>query len=135
MANRDPAVEWQNKELTGLCSMCALKMGWVVRQRMRCLCLPCKKWLCLAPSHSRFILIEAQQAMHKAHTGVCLGVDPPPLQERIKELTDKFNVELDADRQKFELLLQEKNEQELEYEEKLKQVSGQVWIRRVWPCK
>jgi hypothetical protein len=44
------------------------------------------------------------------------------LQERIKEVTDKFNAELEADRQKFELLLQEKNEQELEYEEKLTQV-------------
>jgi len=47
-------------------------------------------------------------------------------QERIKEVTDKFNAELEADRHKFELLLQEKNEQELEYEEKLKQV-GSWW--------
>lgn len=46
------------------------------------------------------------------------------MQERIKELTDKFSAELDTDRQKFELLLQEKNEQELEYEDKLKQVRG-----------
>jgi hypothetical protein len=52
----------------------------------------------------------------------------PLLQERIKEVTDKFNAELEADRQKFELLLQEKNEQELEYEEKLKQVGG------MWSC-
>jgi hypothetical protein len=44
------------------------------------------------------------------------------MQERIKDLNDKFHTELDCDRQKFELLLQEKNEQELEYEEKLKQV-------------
>lgn len=43
-------------------------------------------------------------------------------QERIKEVTDKLNAELEADRQKFEVLLQDKNEQELEYEEKLKQV-------------
>ena len=43
------------------------------------------------------------------------------LQERVKELTEKFTSELEADRQKFELLLQEKNEQEMEYEEKLKQ--------------
>lgn len=53
------------------------------------------------------------------------------LQERIKELTDKFNAELDADRQKFEALLQDKNEQEMEYEEKLKQVSSHssCWSR------
>jgi hypothetical protein len=50
-------------------------------------------------------------------------------QERIKELTDKFNAELEADRQKFDLLLQEKNEQELEYEEKLKQVHAQGLLR------
>jgi hypothetical protein len=34
--------------------------------------------------------------------------------------TEKFTAELEADRQKFELLLAEKNEQEMEYEEKLK---------------
>jgi hypothetical protein len=50
------------------------------------------------------------------------------LQERIKELTDKCNAELDADRQKFEALLQDKNEQELEYEEKLKQVRGHLHL-------
>jgi hypothetical protein len=44
------------------------------------------------------------------------------LQERVKELNDKFNSELEADRQKFDMLLQEKNEQEVEYEEKLRQV-------------
>ena len=43
------------------------------------------------------------------------------LQERVKEMTEKFTSELETDRQKFELLLQEKNEQEMEYEEKLKQ--------------
>ncbi len=46
------------------------------------------------------------------------------LQERVKELTEKFTAELDADRQKFDLLLQEKNEQEMEYEDKLKQASA-----------
>lgn len=46
-------------------------------------------------------------------------------QERIKDLTDKFNSELEADRQKFDMLLQEKNEQEVEYEEKLRQVRQQ----------
>lgn len=44
------------------------------------------------------------------------------LQEKVKELHDKFNSELEADRQKFDMLLQEKNEQEVEYEEKLRQV-------------
>jgi hypothetical protein len=37
----------------------------------------------------------------------------PPMraQEKIKELTERFTAELEADRQKFDLLLQEKNEQ------------------------
>lgn len=56
------------------------------------------------------------------------------VQERIKELTDKFHAELDADRQKFDLLLQEKNEQELEYEEKLKQVNNGLQQRRQAPA-
>lgn len=46
------------------------------------------------------------------------------LQEKLKELDDKFASELEGDRQKFEALLQEKNEQELSYEEKLKQVGA-----------
>ena len=41
--------------------------------------------------------------------------------ERIKDLTEKFTHELETDKAKFELLLQEKNEMEMEYEEKLKQ--------------
>lgn len=44
------------------------------------------------------------------------------LQEKVKELNDRFNSELESDRQKYDLLLQEKNEQELEYEEKLNEV-------------
>jgi hypothetical protein len=40
----------------------------------------------------------------------------------VKELNDRFNAELDSDRQKYDQLLQEKNEQELEYEEKLNEV-------------
>jgi len=43
------------------------------------------------------------------------------LNEKIKDITDKFTQELESDKTKFELLLQEKNEQEMEYEEKLKQ--------------
>lgn len=43
------------------------------------------------------------------------------MNEKIKDLSDKFQSELDGDKTKFELLLQEKNEQEMEYEEKLKQ--------------
>eukprot|EP00959_Pyramimonas_sp_CCMP1952_P210582 4406685-Pyramimonas_sp.AAC.1 len=43
------------------------------------------------------------------------------LNERIKDITEKFTHELEGDKAKFELLLQEKNEQEMEYEEKLKQ--------------
>jgi hypothetical protein len=50
------------------------------------------------------------------------------LQERVKELNDKFNSELEADRQKFDMLLQEKNEQEVEYEEKLRQVRSHCTV-------
>lgn len=49
-------------------------------------------------------------------------MDVSTSQEKLKELTEKFTAELEADRQKFELLLSEKNEQEMEYEDKLKQV-------------
>ena len=42
------------------------------------------------------------------------------LNERVKELTEKFAAEADVDKTKFDILLQEKNEQEMEYEEKLK---------------
>ena len=42
------------------------------------------------------------------------------LNEKVKDITEKFQIELEADKSKFEVLLQEKNEQEMEYEEKLK---------------
>ena len=38
------------------------------------------------------------------------------MNEKIKDLTEKFQAELDEDKSKFEMLLQEKNEQEMEYE-------------------
>ena len=44
------------------------------------------------------------------------------MNEKIKDLTEKFQAELDEDKSKFEMLLQEKNEQEMEYEEKIKQM-------------
>lgn len=43
------------------------------------------------------------------------------MNEKVKELTEKFTAELDVDKNKFDTLLQEKNEQELDYEEKMKQ--------------
>ena len=43
------------------------------------------------------------------------------MNEKVKELTERFMAELDVDKNKFDTLLQEKNEQELEYEEKMKQ--------------
>merc|ERR1719440_2487302 len=42
--------------------------------------------------------------------------------EKIKEATEKFNQELDADKKTYELLLQAKNDMEMEYEEKIKQL-------------
>lgn len=52
------------------------------------------------------------------------------MNEKVKELTEKFTAELDVDKTKFDSLLQEKNEQELEFEEKGKQVEEkhQVWL-------
>ena len=44
------------------------------------------------------------------------------MNEKIKDLTEKFQAELDEDKKTFEMLLQEKNEQEMEYEEKIKQI-------------
>eukprot|EP00983_Pelagomonas_calceolata_P046567 1140244-Pelagomonas_calceolata.AAC.4 len=42
---------------------------------------------------------------------------------------EKFTSEVDVDRQKFELLLAEKNEQEMEYEEKLKQAEERSQVQ------
>lgn len=52
------------------------------------------------------------------------------MNEKIKELTEKFTAELDVDKTKFELLLQEKNEQEMEYEEKLRQAEERHQVGR-----
>ena len=43
------------------------------------------------------------------------------MNEKIKDLTDRFTLELEQAQTKFELLLQEKNEQEMEFEERLRQ--------------
>ncbi|KAL6752180.1 WD repeat domain 65-like protein [Haematococcus lacustris] len=64
--------------------------------------------------------LEQQVAELTMQTEYQLRLKDLHLQERVKELTEKFSAELEADRQKFELLLTEKNEQEMEYEEKLK---------------
>jgi WD40 repeat protein len=42
--------------------------------------------------------------------------------ERIKEVTEKFTQELEQDKNKFELLREEKNDMEMEYEERIKQM-------------
>merc|ERR1719440_712697 len=42
--------------------------------------------------------------------------------EKMKDATEKFNQELDADKKTYELLLQAKNDMEMEYEEKIKQL-------------
>jgi hypothetical protein len=42
--------------------------------------------------------------------------------ERLKEVSDKFSAELEADKRNYELLLQAKNDLELEYEDKLRQL-------------
>lgn len=51
------------------------------------------------------------------------------MNEKVKELTEKFTAELDVDKTKFDSLLQEKNEQELEFEEKGKQVEEKHQVR------
>jgi anti-sigma-K factor RskA len=47
----------------------------------------------------------------------------------VQSTADKFTYEVDVDRQKFELLLAEKNEQEMEYEEKLKQADERSQVQ------
>lgn len=42
--------------------------------------------------------------------------------EKIKEVTEKFTQELEQDKNKYELLREEKNDMEMEYEEKIKQM-------------
>ena len=42
--------------------------------------------------------------------------------EKLKEATEKFTQELDGDKKNYELLLQAKNDMEMEYEEKIKQL-------------
>ena len=41
-------------------------------------------------------------------------------QEKVKELTEKFTQEIDAEKARYDMLLQEKNDQEIEYEERIK---------------
>merc|ERR1719164_310811 len=40
--------------------------------------------------------------------------------EKIKEVTDKFTQQLEQDKNRYELLREEKNDLEMEYEEKIK---------------
>ena len=42
--------------------------------------------------------------------------------EKIKEVTEKFTQELEQDKNKFELLREEKNDMEMEFEERIKQM-------------
>ena len=73
---------------------------------------------------ARMAELEQQVAELTMQTEYQLRLKDLHLTERLKDLTEKFTMELEADRQKFDLLLTEKNEQEMEYEEKLKQVGA-----------
>ena len=42
--------------------------------------------------------------------------------EKIKEVTEKYMQDLEQDKNKYELLREEKNDMEMEYEERLKQM-------------
>eukprot|EP00198_Chlamydomonas_reinhardtii_P011942 XP_001701279.1 flagellar associated protein [Chlamydomonas reinhardtii] len=75
----------------------------------------------LDEKRSRMSELEQQVAELTMQTEYQLRLKDLHLQERVKELTDKFSGESEADRQKFEALLAEKNEMEMEYEDKLKQ--------------
>ena len=79
---------------------------------------------------SRMSELEQQVAELTMQTEYQLRLKDLHLQEKVKELTERFSAEIESDRHKFELLLQEKNEQEMEYEEKLKQLQerGQVQL-------
>lgn len=78
----------------------------------------------LEEKSSRISELEQQVTELTMQTEYQLRLKDLHLQEKTKELTEKFSIELEADKHKFELLLQEKNEQELEYEERLKQMEG-----------
>ena len=45
--------------------------------------------------------------------------------EKIKEVTEKFTQELEQDKNRYELLREEKNDLEMEFEEKIKQMEEQ----------
>uniref|UniRef100_A0A7S0YIJ8 Cilia- and flagella-associated protein 57 n=1 Tax=Polytomella parva TaxID=51329 RepID=A0A7S0YIJ8_9CHLO len=69
---------------------------------------------------ARMTELEQQVAELTMQTEYQLRLKDLHLQERIKELTDKYTAEQESDRQKFDALLNEKNDMEMEYEEKLK---------------
>merc|ERR1711988_1305124 len=46
--------------------------------------------------------------------------------DKIKEITEKYNMDLDDQRTKFEVLLQEKNDMEIDYEEKIKKIEEET---------
>lgn len=75
----------------------------------------------LDEKRNRMAELEQQVAELTMQTEYQLRLKDLHLQERVKELTERFSAEIEGDRHKYELLLQEKNEQEMEYEEKLKQ--------------
>ena len=47
-------------------------------------------------------------------------------QEKIKETTEKYTQDLEQDKNKYELLREEKNDMEMEYEEKIKQMEEKL---------
>ncbi|KAI8472173.1 MAG: hypothetical protein J3K34DRAFT_519934 [Monoraphidium minutum] len=75
---------------------------------------------------ARVTELEQQVAELTMQTEYQLRLKDLHLQERLKEVVDRMNGKQEADRQKFEMLLGEKNEQEMEYEEKLKSAEGRA---------
>ena len=73
------------------------------------------------------ILAELQSKVEELtlHNEYQLRLKDMDYNEKIKEVTEKYTQELEQDKNKFELLREEKNDLEMEFEEKIKQMEEQ----------
>ena len=73
------------------------------------------------------ILAELQSKVEELtlHNEYQLRLKDMDYNEKIKEVTEKFTQELEQDKNRYELLREEKNDLEMEFEEKIKQMEEQ----------
>eukprot|EP00753_Platysulcus_tardus_P007913 PLAT15528.6.p1 GENE.PLAT15528.6~~PLAT15528.6.p1 ORF type:complete len:1283 (+),score=804.90 PLAT15528.6:80-3928(+) len=76
----------------------------------------------LDDKHTAMMDLRGKVEELRVHNDYQLRLKEMGYGERIKEVTEKFTQELEQDRNKFELLREEKNDMEMEYEEKIKQM-------------